>query len=99
MDDNFDAKFGRSPTMMPVAPHILLSVQFAICVVVLLALRPAFVLRAPNSPEALPSLSVSRILSVSLAAVAATVLLHACKVTPKDTLVVAYRGVASVLSS
>ena len=86
-------RFGPAPPLMAtVSPQTVLVGQMVVCVVSLLILQPPFVMAPPVGGLG-PTMSLSRILALSLAATSATWVLHASGVTPLDS----FQGACEVM--
>ena len=77
--DNFEAKFGRPPPLAAVPGHVVLTTQAGVVVLLLLVLRPPFVL-CDAAGDRVPGISALRVAATTGAVLGATWALHAGRV-------------------
>ena len=95
MADNFDAKFGAGPPPLPppppslLAPHVLsaLVLQFVVCFVVLLSIRPPFILRSSPRSDGAPLLDYGAVAVAAFLTIVASAALLASGTRPNDTFI------------
>lgn len=84
MDRNLDAKFGPAPSLpsLVLPTPTLLGTQVVVCVLLLVLVQPPFVMSPPSTSGRVPTLCLSRVLSVSLLATGTSLVLHRAGAQP-----------------
>ena len=94
-DDSFAAKFGPPPPAAMLAPpppaHVVLLGQLAVCMVLLVATQPPFVLR--HAHGAISTLCPGRVVAVAAGTVGLTYVLFLSGTRPSDS----FRGACEMM--